>query len=458
MGPRDSETTYTEKLTAHEIQESVELVDPAHAKITIQVAAEAVERERLRQCLALAKDARVPGFRKGHVPRLVLEKYLGAVIKEAVQRELVAESVARVLRAHGLKPVGPFELRDVSIRWGQPLEFEVIVEVFPKITDVQFENLQVEVPRVVVSESDVDQALAALQERYATLLPVEDRDVVEAGDVVAVVTRPLHVARAKQEGQEQLLWVREDSENRSIAAQLVGRRVGDTIIVGNEQPQKRSAPGKGEFGRYAVRIERIYRRSVPSLDDEFAKTVGSVGTLKELRTQVAQELETRGKFRQETVLRQKLRQALVEANKQLVLPPSLVARELDRLARSYIVATGWRDSGAQEFLRQNPELLARLEEEARIRVGADLLLAAIAEREQIFVSEEEIDQAIERLATRGGYPAEAVRTAYRDAGSRAEVRQNLLLERALEKVRMTAQVREIAPDEECVIAAPTRNG
>lgn len=458
MSPHNAQATRVEKIAADELWESVNFLDPVHARIEVQVAADTVERERARQSEALAKEARIPGFRPGRVPRVIVERYLGTLIKEAVQRELVAEALAQVVRAHRLRVVGTLELQDVSLSWGHPLEFKVVVEVLPHIPDVRFENLEVEVPRVVVSDKDVDQALIALQERYATLMPVEDRELVEVGDVVAAITRRLDATSDNPEAKEQLLWVREESESTSVVARLVGRRIGETVVVGDDQSPQGGASVERSSSAYAVRIEKIYRRCIPPLDEEFAKTVGSVDTLAELRAQVAKELEARGKLRQETVLRQKLRKALVDANKEVPAPPTLLAREREHLTRSYVAALGWPEAAAQEFMRQNPELAARLEEEARLRVSADLLLAAIAEKEEMVVSEEEVEGAVERLAARRGYSLDALRTAYRDADARAQLRQELLLERALEKVRMTAQVREVTVDEESLIAAPPGNG
>ena len=431
------------------IQISLHEIDPVHVRVDITVPPEVVRAKTDERLAALAPQAQVPGFRRGRVPRPILEKHFGSQIKREIELELVTESIDEAARRYDLRLTGGIRLESASLSDAGTFTCVAVLEVFPKISEVHYEGLEVTVRPVSIGEEDVDRAIEQLRERHVTLVPIEDRDTVQAGDVVAVTVRQPGTQHGAENESQTLVWLQEPVDPDSSVAALVGRHVGETVAVTARSPER---TGQAQL----VKIEKIYRRNVPPLDDEFAKTVSNAETLAELRSLLRSEIEAHARRRQNAAIEAELRRALAAANPQVIPPPTLVSREREQLAAAWTVQTGLPLAKARELLEHTPELAKRLEDEARSAVVSHLLLQAIADAKGIVVTEDEIESVVDQLAKSRGIHEQEVRRAYEREDVRARALENMRLSRALEIVRQSARVREL--EEPSQIAADTRNG
>lgn len=423
---------------------SLEPVDRTHVRINVVVPAEVVEAEVQREFAQLGRRAKVPGFRPGRVPSRVLETLYWPAVRDEVQNRLVARSLAQAIQDKGIEWTGHFELGKVSLERRGPLSYSATIEVWPRLGKVHYEGLEIEAPRVDVSDDAVEEALRALQERHARLIPVEDRDVVGAGDVVEVVWQVKDVPKRGSEESKDLIWLRDVSASEATLGRFVGKRVGDTVDLRKGTAESQiDEKQTSRAGGGVCRIEKIYRREVPELNDEFVKTVSSnLETLAELRRQLRDHLEAEAKRRRELLLNYRLKEALVAANPDVLVPPRVLAEETASQARRYFARYAIPPERAEELMRRDPEVRESLERQAFTSLAADLLLGAVAEQEGIGADEADVERVLSHLREEEPNLARELADEVAAAELRSRVKRGLILQRALERVREKARFRE----------------
>jgi trigger factor len=426
-----------------------ELVDinETRKKLMIEIPADVVDAEISRVATRYGKQARLPGFRPGKVPTKVVRQRFKNEIMHDVAHHLVEHAVEEALSERGVEPVDTPNIRDIKLEEGQALTFRAEFDVLPSFDPGDFTNIEVRRTPVNISEEAVDQALEQLRERAARFEPVEEGVTAHGHTVVLDIERQGFdkggKAGEKSRHERVPVEIGSAANPPGFDAELTGLTSGAAKAFRLRFPDDYSvADLAGTDVDYSVKVHDIRRRVVPALDDEFAKDMGEFETLDALRTRVRQDLETEGREAAE-------RQARAEALKKLAqrvpfpVPASLIEREVDRRLEEFarrlmdqrvdprkanIDWAGFRD--AQR-------------EPATDAVGSALVLDEIARREDIGVSEMEIDAELERYSSRSGMTLPAVRAQLEQEGSLERLVAGLRREKALGRVMQQVRVVEI---------------
>ncbi|RMF22647.1 MAG: trigger factor [Deltaproteobacteria bacterium] len=425
-----------------DFQSTVEEQGPVRRVLTVTVPPERVAGEFDRAYRRLGGRVRVPGFRKGKVPRRVLEMRFGEEVREEVVTELIETTCADAIKAEGLDVVSRPRLIQHELDEQTGLRFEAMVDVRPQFELKPYKGLAADLRVVRVEEEDVDRALAALRERYAMLETEEDRVNVSMGDVVVADLaafcdgEPLEQAT----GQGVQIEVGAGRFPEELEKQLVGvtRGIETPILVRFEQDHPDPALA-GKLVRFDVTVREIKNKILPALDDEFAAEVGIEGcdTLEALRAKVREDLERRERMEAERRMRNDLLSALVEAH-DFEVPETLVDQQLVRMLR---------DMGVREIPDDKvAEVRAALEPSAVKQVRAGFILDAIAQAEGLEVTEDELRDAIKRQFVAAGSQVDAVRSHYERPGAVAALRQDMLRDKALDRVVELATQRDVEVD------------
>jgi trigger factor len=353
----------------------------------------------------LARNVRLPGFRKGKVPRKIFEQTYGAgaVTTEAVE-EVVPEAYAKAIREHELQPVDRPKFEVVEENNGRPTRMKATVEVRPAIELHRYKGIAVSRPSLAVSDADVEQSLEALAKERATLVPV-DR-AARLGDVATIdyegTVDGSPFAGGRGEGE-----VIELSEGRFVpgfATGIAGMVVGETKQVEAEfPPGYPSAELAGKPAFFAVTLRELKEPELPPLDDDFAKAISENQTVTQLREDIRRRLEAvaagRGRrFVGNAVMAQLL------ATHDFPLPSSLVENEVGQLVEE-------ASETSQAVEKSEAELRDAHRGEAESRVKAALLVQAIANAENIVATPADVTAELEALARRYGQPVARIRKA-----------------------------------------------
>jgi len=409
---------------------TIEDLTPVRKRLRIEVPAETVQAELDQALQRVGRQARLRGFRPGKAPRAVVERVFGDEVRREVLGRLVERSFFAAVEEHGLAIVGTPDIDADTLTPGEALRYSASVDVRPEIVLGDLGGLAIARPSTTVGDEDVDRALETLRESVAQLRPVEDRTVIEAGDVVRVdLTSRLDGGEpTRREGI--FLEAGGGSFPLALERQLVGQHRGSSLSLRVPYPPDYSNPAiAGKTIDFEVEIKELRVKELPPLDDDFARDHGKCDSLAELRARVRTDLEREAQARAEAAVRDQVLEQLVTRHP-FEVPPTLVERRTETLLAGLDV----RLAEGAERERALARLRAELRPRAERQIRAELVLDAVAQREGIAVADEDVNAAIDTIATRERQVPERVRALYDRAEARAALRAELLRERALARV------------------------
>jgi len=415
-------------------------------EIEVEVPAEEVSRETETLIQKYQKLARLPGFRQGHIPASVIRQRFSKDIQNDVVDVLVPRYFRKETDRKGLVPVSQPRVSDLHVHAGEPLRFKASFEVLPEIKVDDYKELRAEKLVITVTDEEVEQSLQDLREQHATFASVEGRALADgdfaqvsldgkpkddaskptAGGGGAAKPKPVHM-------DDLLVEIGGKNTMPEFTANLKGAAAGDEKTFDVLYPADFSdARLAGQTFIYTVKVQGIKQKSLPELNDEFAKEVGEFANLDEVRQRIREGTEAERKHTAEREAKDKLVAELVKRN-DLEIPEALIERQVDlRLER------GLRALQAQGM---KPEELKKMDFN-RLRVGqrdqatqevkASLLLEKLAEKEQIEVKDEEIDREVEALARQSKQSPEAIRDRLTKDGALDRIRTRIRNEKALD--------------------------
>jgi trigger factor len=381
--------------------------------LEIEVPPAEVDRHFATAYRHLAARTRVPGFRPGKAPRHLVERYAGtaSLVAEAVEH-LVSDSYDAALDQTDLIPIDQprVEIDSAAVAEGEPVRFTATVSVRPEVklgsyTDYAF---GLEVPPV--TDEDVETVISELRDGQATLRPVDGRGA-QQGDVAAVKFAGTIDGEPFEGGSADRLPL-VIGEGRMVPGweeQLVGMAIGETKEFDVTFPDDYRVEGlRGKVAHFSVELLDLRDRILPELDDEFAKSVGEVETMADLRLEIHEALEKRG----QAEARHHFGDRIIDfatANATDDLPEVMVANEIEIMRDELRSRLAQQRIGLDQYLalaKQSPEELAtELREPASRRVTTLLVLSAIAEKEGIDADDAEIDAEVaDQLARYGSEP------------------------------------------------------
>jgi trigger factor len=417
-----------------------ETKNDCNREIEVLVPAEEVARKTEAIIQKFQKLARIPGFRKGHVPATVIRQRFAEDIKSEVVEALVPQHFRKETDRQGLYPVSQPQVTDLHIHDGEPLRFKASFEVMPEIPVEGYKELRAEHPEIVVADDEVNHAIQDLREQHATYTPMEGRTLTE-GDFAQVSLE----GTAKDGGgasikdsapikmDEILVEIGGKDTLPEFTENLRGAVAGDErnfdVKYADDYSDKRLA---GTTFSYAVKVRAVKQKSLPELNDDFAKELGNdFQTLAQVQQRIREQMESEKRLTIEREGKEKLMAELVKRN-EFTVPEALVERQVDlRLERGLraLAAQGMKPESMKgmDFGR----LRAGQREGAEQEVKSSLLLERIAELEKLQVSDEEIDREIESISAQTKQTTEAVRARLTDDGALDRIRHRIRNEKAL---------------------------
>jgi len=427
-----------------------ELIDvsPTRKEIRIEIDPAQIRDAYDRISKQYSKEASVPGFRPGHAPTSVVRTRYKSEIRSEVLRELIPEAVNNAITEHSLNALGEpnVELDNTTAleKLGEePLTFKVGVEVLPEVQLADYKGLEVSRRKRPINEADVDRMIDGLRHSSASLQPVEDR-ASELGDTITVNARGNFV----EEPEEEEIKV-DDVEvvlggpgvQKEFTENLTGVRADETRTFQVEYPADFTSPGlAGKKVEYVTEVTSVRKKELPELDEEWVKSLGGdFESVDALKTKVREDLEARATAESDHLLREEIMKKLLDAHK-FEVPESLVAHQTQ-----YRLEAVARDMMERGIDPRNPEINwegahEEVKGQAEEDVRATMLLEKIAEVENIFVSDEEVEAEIDRVATASRQSKEQVRAALTKNGGERSIAHRLRNHKALDLLVENARI------------------
>jgi trigger factor len=421
----------TETVDANEAKK-----DGVKREISVEIPADEVARETETIVQKYQKVARLPGFRTGHVPASIIKQRFKEDLKSDVVEALVPRYFRKEAEKLGLIPVSQPQVTDLHIHDGEPLRFKAKFEIMPEIVVKGYKELRAEHPEIVVKDEEVEDALKNVREQHATFTSVEGRALAE-GDFAqsSMDGKPKEVDGTAQpvHMDEVLIEIGGKNTVPEFTENLRGANAGDEkefeVVYPAETSDKRLA---GKTFVYTVKIQAIKQKTLPELNDEFAKELGEFTSLEQVRQQIRENMQAERKHDAERQAKDKLVAELVKRN-EFEVPESLIERQIDlRLERGLraLAAQGMKMEDLKKM--DLPRLRAGQRDQAVQDVKSSLLLERIAELEKIETGEDELNHEIEALAQQSKQTPEAIRARLTQDGGLDRIRNRIRSEKTLD--------------------------
>lgn len=399
-----------------EIQIKTKKSEGLERLLEVSVPVETVRVAEDKAARKYATQARLPGFRPGKAPAAIVRKKFGEAIRQAALETLVQDAFKEVMEREKLQPASQPHVHDLHFDEGKPLTFELHVEVRPELKLERTTGFRVKRPAQQVGETQLQEQLDALRDQRAAWTPVEDKPM--PGDQVTVNLATAEDGGAMSEGKEYRLVIGEGQAIAAIEELILEAKPGQTI----ERPVKwpDDFPDEAQRGKTKpVRVELldVKRKSLPALDDAFAREVGDFDSLEALRTAVKADLESHAERDTESQLRQQLLDEVISANP-FDVPEGWVAELSDAYLKQFQVPEAERGRFAQEF---RPV--------AERQVRRDLVIETIAEREGLTATEADIDDRVAEVASKRGSNPSEVYASLQKAGRLREIERSITEEK-----------------------------
>lgn len=408
------------------MKSAVETLNPTRVKLTVEVPFDELKSSLDEAYKTIGAQVKIPGFRPGKVPARIIDQRVGraAVIEEAVSHAL-PRFYGQAVQETKIRPLGQPEVDVTSVpdaADGGELTFTAEVDVRPEFELPDYSSLAVQVDDLVVDESDVDNELTSLRQRFGTLVGVE-RVAIE-GDFVSIDLSAEIGGEAIDAVSGVSYEIGSKNMLEGLDETLVGMKVGETRqctapLAGGEH--------EGQAADVTVTVLAVKERELPALDDDFAQLASEFDTLAEL-TDNLREMAKEGRLRQQGIqARDKVLEALLAAT-EIPVPASLVEAEV----HSHLEG---------EDRLEDDEHRAEVSERAAKALQTQFLLDALVEKEKVSVTQPELIEYLVLSAQQYGMAPDAFAKAIDDAGQVqsmvAEVARRKALAVVLERAVIT---------------------
>jgi trigger factor len=413
---------------------SPETTTATKREIQVEIPADEVAKETSILIQKYQKLARLPGFRRGHIPASIIRQRFAQDINNDVVDALIPKYFHQETGKLGLIPVSQPRVTDLHVHEGEPLRFKASFEIMPEVKVEGYKELRAEKTDVAVTDEEVEQSLNGLREQQATFTAIEGRPLAEGDFAQASLDglpkdgegKPVHMDEVLVEiGGKNTMP--EFTENlRGVSA---GEERSFEVKYPDDSTDKRLA---GKVFNYTVKVQAIKQKALPELNDQFAKELGEFVTLDDVRKRLREGMEAERKHEGERAAKDKLVAELVKRN-EFEVPEAMVERQIDLQLERGLRALAAQGMKAEDLKKIDMQRLrAGQRERALEDVKASLLLEKIAEEEKIEVGDEEIEREVESLAKQSKQSAEAIRARLTQEGALDRIRARIRAEKTLD--------------------------
>jgi trigger factor len=421
---------------------NIEEVSSVEKKLAVEVEWPLVAAKLDAAYKELGRDVSIRGFRKGKVPRNILERMFARRVEEQVVRQLIQESLLRAAHQHSLEPVAEPIVDEVQMSKGSPFRYSARIEVRASLDPHGYDGVELEKPTPTVTVEEVDRALERKRQELSEYRQIEGRTELGPSDVVMcelrgeVGDRPFHQERAFVE----LSGTGNNEVIPGLGKALLGKPVTSTepLALELDLPAEEGEP-KGKKALLKVQIKDARERLVPALDDDFAKDTGEADTLDELRTKLREQLLVEKDKDVTRGLRSALIKELLKRN-EFQVAPSLVERHSASMVERTKLTMAMQGLNMSAIGMDDEQMKDRLRPAAADEVRAAMLIDAIGTKENVAVTDAELEKHLAEMAKGRDTSVPRLKAELQKEGRYQSIKQQLREEKTLDLLLSRAKI------------------
>jgi len=430
-------------------------LSPCKKQLRIEIDAETVNAKFDAVAKDFRRHAHLPGFRPGKAPLANVMRSYGDKIGEEAKRTLMSDSYAKALKENELRPVIMPEVEELQFGHGKPFQYLATLEVTPAFEMPEYIGIEVEKERRSVNDADIAKALDTLREQRVSYADM-DRPAVEEDFIVVnftgtiddkPITDLIKVARGLTEQKNFWLHKTQNPLIPGTVEALIGSSKGDkktvTVTIPDDFVYEEIV---GKEAKYEIEVVQVKEKSLPELDDKFAKGFGAE-SMDKLREGVENDLKNELEYSKKKSIRNQCVDKLLGAvNCDL---PETIVNEATRAAVHNIVQQNHERGVGKEIIEENKDkIYANAKTDAKVRVKANYILSKIAEKEGIKVTDQELSRQVAAMSAQQKVKPQKLAQQLKDNGTIYQVQEEIMNAKVIDLLEEKAKVTEIDPKPE----------
>jgi trigger factor len=402
-------------------------------ELVLDIAADEVSKAYSNVVRNYRKLAKIPGFRAGKVPETVIKRRFANEIRKEVIDGLLPERFNKAVLDMGVKPVGQPQVTELTVEDGAPLHVKAVFEFVPDFSIEGYQSITVDKPSVEIAEEEFRHEIDHLRESHATIEPVEEDRALVDGDWAQITYEGQiegDADAAPVAGEDTLVEVGGKDTVEAFTTALRGAKVGQEMKVEVIYPADYGeAKLAGKTVAYNLQVKGIKKRTLPELDDDFAKEIGAYETFADLEARIREHVALRKRRSVESDTKDRLLAAIAERYP-FAVPESLVQEQIDARLERGLRALAAQGMDTDQMRKLDfARLRAAQRDGAAAEVKTSILLDRIAVQENISVSDEELDNELQIAALQAREPFDALKARLTQDGGLARIREQLRREK-----------------------------
>lgn len=426
---------------------NLEKIEKNVVALEIEVEQAKMEKALEKAYKKVSQKVSIPGFRKGKAPRPLVERHVGKeYLREEALDLVVPDAYFEAVRETGIEPIDKPKVDIVRMEDDQPVVFKATVEVKPEVELGQYIGLEVEKKETEVTDEEVQAELEKLRNRHAQLVNVENGEA-QMKDITVIDFEGFvdDVAFPGGTGTDYSLELGSGTFIPGFEEQLVGARVGESRDVRVTFPENYHSENlAGKDAVFKVTVKGIKRKELAELDDEFAKDVSEFETLQELKDDIMNRLKQTSAERSQNLLKDELVDKAIEAAK-VDIPEIMIEQKTDYMVQSFAQRLSMQGLKLEDYLKYSNTTMENLRSEyrpsAEKAVKIDLVLEAIAAKENIEASEEDIDAKVAEMAARYNAEPPVFRQWLENGGNLEPLKKSIVIDKTVDFLQEKAVIK-----------------
>lgn len=407
----------------------------------IEVPKETVDKAFEDVYTEITKNATIPGFRMGKAPKELVRKHYSKDAKKEVINIVVPDAYQKAVEEHKIEPIGYPEITDLVFEEGKAMSFKARVDTRPKFKLKNYKGIAVEKKKAVVTEDDIKKALENLREYSAKYVAVEDRPVQMNDYVVSDLDCYLDGRPAHKKRENLWLYIDKESLMSGLTEKMVGMKKGEErdieVTLPEKYPDKNLA---GKAVKYHVAAKEIKVRSLPEVNDEFAKDL-SRENLEQLKKEITDELTKKKTADSEIAAENQLLGKLIDENT-FGVPQGLVNKQIRLMAENAKARLQEKGFKKEDLDKKDNEFTERFKDDAARQVRLLFILDRIASEEKIGANEQDLENAYKAISAQTGKSEQEIKDYYRKEEMEDNLLERIREEKTIEFLLKNAEIKE----------------
>ena len=433
------------------MQYTVENVSSVKKTLHIEVPADEVVRELNSAYKELKKRAKVKGFRPGKIPRSVLERLFKKDVHADVSSKLIQSSFMEALKETELKVIGNPQLDPPELDASGPYAYDATVEISPEIGDIEYKGLALKRTNYTVSDEEVEAQLKILQKNMADYQKIEESRPIREDDYALINYEGFREGQPFPETAQTenfRMKIGDGQILKELDDQIIGMKPGDTKEVNVTFPQDYSNENLAGLDiSFRVTLNEIRKEVLPQINDALAKKAGQYETLDELKKVIVDNLKQGYSKRMEQELHEQIYQDLI-AKTDFEVPDTLVEMELESIVAEAERSFAYRNISMEDLGVTRESIAEKYRDTAVKQVKRHLLLNKMIDQEDLSLSDDELESALEEMAENFNQPLEEIKKYYDQQQDKLEFFKHTLLEKkAIKLIIESGKIEDVEPEE-----------